>query len=138
MLNPNTLHLAFIYSFSLLHLFMVHHGLLQGSKFLPVFQQLALLSAYCSMFTGSVHFKYRGFLNLNIHRSLVLFTCTDLAPSFVPFILHIDVLYHTQFTYKISILNNSSNLNTLTFSTIFNRASFDITFQLYIFIIYHS
>ena len=50
-LDSNTVHLAFRYSFSMVHLFMVHLGLLQGFKSLPVFQQLLCcqLIVQCSL-----------------------------------------------------------------------------------------
>ena len=59
-LDPNTVHLAFRYSFSIVHLFMVHHGLLLGFKFLPVFQQL---SANCSMFTVTLQVLFTNYIS---------------------------------------------------------------------------
>ena len=92
-LDPNTVHLAFRYCFSIIHLFMIHHGSLQGFKFLPGFQHLELFLMFNVHWDHSPHLA--AAFDFRVHWFMVLFN--NLASPFVPFILHTYVLNRTQF-----------------------------------------
>ena len=83
-LDLDTVHLALRYSLSIVHLFMV----CGTSRLTPKVQPHLCLSAYCPMFTLSVHFNCSGFLSFNVHGSSSLFTrlISPFCPIYFTFI----------------------------------------------------
>ena len=147
-LDPNTVHLAFIYSllsFSLsltVHLFMVHHGLLQGFIFLPVFLSLVFyhLMFIVQVFTVTIQFYWvqssalvfteagsssiisitTGFLLLShlfyISMCLIIHSLYQHLSTFI--ILHHTIHCHISIFTTSIYINKSKDFITKAFSTI--------------------